>query len=141
MRPPFLIPQTVSVQGPWSHWQAISTSLKPASLQASPQYLSPGCAMHRHGRCAHLLRSFVVVIIWFSFLLFIGYRRETLFALLRHSYLSGVFTIKHQTGSGWCRQNRVIVSMAPDDPKAEHNYGHDRDYINAAFRTGQTATP
>jgi len=32
---------TVSGQGPWSHWQAISTSLDPASLQAWPQYFSP----------------------------------------------------------------------------------------------------
>lgn len=52
---------TVSGQVPWSHWHAISTSLDPASLQACPQYLSPGCTMHLHGRCAHLLCSFVVI--------------------------------------------------------------------------------
>jgi hypothetical protein len=54
---------TVSGQVPWSHWHAISTSLAPASLQAGPQYLSPGCARHRHGRCAHLFCSFVVIIL------------------------------------------------------------------------------
>lgn len=53
---------TVSGQGPWSHWQAISTSLEPASLQAWPQYFSSDWTTHRHGRCAHLFCSVAVVM-------------------------------------------------------------------------------
>src|SRR5579863_9891375 len=48
---------------PWSHWQAISTSPDPASLQACPQYSPPGCAAHLHGRCAHLVCSVVVIVV------------------------------------------------------------------------------
>ena len=53
----------VSGQVPWSHWHAISTSSDPASLQTGPQYLSPAWARHRHGMCAHLFCSFVVIVI------------------------------------------------------------------------------
>lgn len=52
----------VSGQVLWSHWHAISTSSDPASSQAWPQYLLPGCTKHRHGRCEHL---FSVVVITF----------------------------------------------------------------------------
>jgi hypothetical protein len=61
---------TVSEQTPWLHWQAISTSFRPACLQALPQNLSPGCAVHRHGMCAHFVTGFVAVLVAMVVILF-----------------------------------------------------------------------
>src|SRR5579863_1919074 len=56
-----IVLHTVSGQDLWSHWHAISTSLDPASLQESLQYLSLLGTRHRQGRWAHLPFSLVVI--------------------------------------------------------------------------------
>ena len=78
---------TVSGQGPWSHWHAISTSLDPASLQAGEQNLSPAGTEHRHGRCAHLACSSVFIrVLLFQLFLFFFAKVRVAMAAARYSH-------------------------------------------------------
>ena len=56
---------TLSKQAGCWHWQAISTSLDPASRQASLQYFSLSATVHRHGSWAQVLASFSAIVVSF----------------------------------------------------------------------------